>query len=65
MSKWTSRFQLGQSTSIPGVVLNPENVHQIQDEGEIILFRVISPDLFASLSFLYWSRESAQCKNHD
>ena len=35
MSKWTSRFQLGQSSSVPGVILNPENVHHIEDEGEI------------------------------
>lgn len=35
MSKWTSRFQLGQSTSIPGVILSPENVHHIKDEGEM------------------------------
>ncbi|KAF9652372.1 hypothetical protein BDM02DRAFT_3183762 [Thelephora ganbajun] len=32
VSKWASRFQLGQSTSIPGVILGPENVHHIKDE---------------------------------
>ena len=35
MTKWTSRFQLGQSSSIPGVILNPENVYHIQDESKL------------------------------
>lgn len=35
MSKWTSRFQLGQSTSIPGVILDPKDVHHIKDEGGV------------------------------
>jgi hypothetical protein len=42
MSKWTSRFQLGQSTSIPGVILNPENIYHIKDEGELtVVYSII------------------------
>lgn len=43
MSKWASRFQLGQSTSIPGVVLSPENIHHIKDEGELIVIYCTIP----------------------
>lgn len=50
MSKWTSRFQLGQSTSVPGVILAPGDIHHIPDESELKNYLL--------WDFLTWSQVS-------
>lgn len=39
LAKWASRFQIGHSTTAPGILLSKENVREIDDYGTYMSFQ--------------------------
>lgn len=41
VAKWSSRFALGLSNSVPGITISRENIIYLEDEGNLLLLLIM------------------------